>query len=36
MHRRMFLKSASAAGLSVGLYNAAANAYIPEHNWDKL
>jgi hypothetical protein len=35
MHRRMFLKSASAAGLSVGLYNAAAKAYIPEHNWDK-
>jgi hypothetical protein len=35
MHRRMFLKSASAAGLSVGLYNAAAKPYIPEHNWDK-
>ena len=35
MHRRMFLKSASAAGLSVGLYSAAAKAYIPEHNWDK-
>jgi hypothetical protein len=35
MHRRGFLKSATAAGLSIGLYNAAAKAYIPEHNWDK-
>jgi len=35
MHRRTFLKSATAAGLSVGLYSTPAKAYIPEHNWDK-
>jgi hypothetical protein len=35
MDRRSFLKSATAAGLTVGLSKATANAYIPEHNWDK-
>jgi hypothetical protein len=35
MERRRFLKSATAAGLTVGLYKASAKAYIPEHNWDK-
>jgi hypothetical protein len=35
MDQRRFLKSATAAGLTVGLYRATANAYIPEHNWDK-
>jgi len=35
MDRRSFLKSATATGLTVGLYRATANAYIPEHNWDK-
>ena len=35
MDRRSFLKSATATGLTVGLAKATANAYIPEHNWDK-
>src|SRR6478736_10261105 len=35
MDRRGFLKSAAAAGVTVGLYKASANASIPEHNWDK-
>jgi hypothetical protein len=35
MDRRSFLKSVTATGLTVGLYRATANAYIPEHNWDK-
>ena len=35
MDRRSFLKSATATGLAVGLCKAAANASIPEHNWDK-
>src|SRR5258708_3441173 len=35
MDRRSFLKSATATGLTVGLYRATANAYIPDHNWDK-
>ena len=35
MDRRSFLKSATATGLTVGLYKATANASIPEHNWDK-
>jgi hypothetical protein len=35
MDRRSFLQSATATGLTVGLYRATANAYIPEHNWDK-
>ena len=34
MHRRTFLKSATTAGLSVGLSDAA-RAYISEHKWDK-
>ncbi len=35
MDRRSFLKSATATGLTVGLLKASANAFIPEHNWDK-
>ena len=35
MDRRSFLKSATATGLTVGLFKASANASIPEHNWDK-
>lgn len=35
MDRRAFLKSATATGVALGLSNAAANATIPEHNWDK-
>ena len=35
MDRRSFLKSATATGLTVGLYKASANASMPEHNWDK-
>jgi len=35
MDRRRFLKSATATGLTVGLYRATANTHIPEHNWDK-
>jgi len=35
MDRRSFLKSATATGLAVGLCKTTANAYIPEHNWDK-
>lgn len=34
MNRRGFLKSATATGLAVGLYEGAAGAGIPEHNWD--
>jgi hypothetical protein len=34
MDRRRFLKSATATGLTVGLCNASARAYIPEHNWE--
>jgi hypothetical protein len=33
MDRRSFLKSATAAGLTVGLSQATANPSIPEHNW---
>lgn len=35
MERRRFLKSAIATGFTVGLCNVAADAAIPEHNWDK-
>jgi hypothetical protein len=35
MDRRRFLKSATATGLSLGLYTATANATVPEHNWDR-
>jgi hypothetical protein len=35
MERRKFLKSAIATGLTAGLYTAAADASIPEHNWNK-
>ncbi len=35
MDRRSFLKSASATGLTVGLFKAGAHASLPEHNWDK-
>src|ERR1044072_8277685 len=35
MDRRRFLKSAAATGVTAALCNAAANATIPEHNWDK-
>ena len=36
MERRGFLKSASAAGLTLGLGSAArANASVPEHRWDR-
>ncbi len=35
MDRRNFLKSAAATGLAVGMYNASAHAYVPEHNWDE-
>ena len=34
MDRRSFLKSATATGLTVGLYKATANASIPEHSWE--
>jgi hypothetical protein len=35
MDRSRLLKSATAIGVTVGLYRATANAYMPEHNWDK-
>src|SRR5581483_8504374 len=35
MDRRKFLKSGAATGIAMGLYKPLANAYIPEHNWDK-
>src|SRR4029079_12081462 len=35
MDRRRFLKSATAAGIAVGVCKPTANASIPEHSWDK-
>src|SRR5215813_10768846 len=34
MDRRLFLKSATATGLSLGLYRATAQATVADHNWD--
>ena len=31
-----FLKSAAATGLTVGMYNASAHAYVSEHNWEEI
>ena len=35
MNRRSFLQTAGTAGLATGLAPTAAQAYIPEHNWEK-
>jgi hypothetical protein len=35
MNRRSFLQTAGTAGLATGLSSTAAQAYIPEHNWEK-
>jgi hypothetical protein len=35
MNRRWFLQTAGTAGFATGLASTAAQAYIPEHNWEK-
>jgi hypothetical protein len=35
MNRCSLLKSVATTGFALGLGKAAANATIPEHNWDK-
>jgi hypothetical protein len=35
MDRRRFLRSATAAGVTAGLYPGAVGAEVPEHNWDR-
>jgi hypothetical protein len=35
MDRRTFLQTAGTAGLATDLAPTAAQAYIPEHNWEK-
>ena len=35
MNRRSFLQTAGTAGLATGLGPTAAQAYIPEHKWEK-